>query len=75
MMDLGIIIAIVGSAFGIIAVTLSMFFWLRSEANADRRSYQDIAREDRKDMLTLIRSIDMEIKDFHYRLLKIEEKK
>jgi mannose/fructose/N-acetylgalactosamine-specific phosphotransferase system component IIC len=75
MMDLGIIIAIVGSAFGIIAVTISMFFWLRAEANADRRSYQDIAREDRKDMLTLIRSIEMEIKDFHHRLLKIEEKK
>lgn len=75
MMDLGIIIAIVGSAFGIIAVTLSMFFWLRAEANDDRRLIQENAKEDRKDILYLIRSIELEIRDFHYKLLKIEEKK
>jgi hypothetical protein len=74
-MDLGVLIAIIGSTIAIITVIISMFFWLRSEANADRRHFQDITREDRKDILTLIKSIEMEIKDFHYKLLKIEERK
>lgn len=74
-MDVGIIIAIIGSTFAIVAVIIAMFFWVRSEANSDRRHFQEITHEDRKDILTLIRSIEMEVKDFHYRLLKTEEKK
>jgi hypothetical protein len=73
--DLGLIIAIVGSSVAIVGTIIAMFFWVRGEANADRRSIQETAKEDRKDILNLIRSIELEIRDFHHRLLKIEEKK
>lgn len=73
MTDPSLIIAIVGSAFGIIAVVIAMFFWLRTEANSDRRHFQEIQASDRKDILELIRAIETEMKDFHYRLLEIEK--
>lgn len=50
-----------------------MFLWVRSEANNDRRVMQQIQREDRKDILELIRSIELEMKDFHNRLCNIEQ--
>jgi hypothetical protein len=40
-----------------------MFFWLRSEANADRR-----------DILAIIREIQAEMKEFHGKLCAIEER-
>ena len=52
------------------AVMLPMFFWLRSEANADRRE----SAADRRDVLQLIRDIQTEMKDFHGRLCAIEER-
>jgi len=67
-MDLGIIIAIGGSALSIIGVVLGMMFWMRSECNS-MRSEQ---KEDRKDILSLIRSIELKMKDFHYKLIEIE---
>ena len=73
-MDLGVIIAIIGGSIAIVATTISMFFWVRSEANADRRHFQEITREDRKDILNLIRSIELEMKDFHYQLVNLKEK-
>jgi uncharacterized protein YlxW (UPF0749 family) len=79
--DLGLIIAIVGTGIGIIAVVLAMFFWVRSEANDDRRNMQDIQREDRKDLLQLTRNIENavyaiqnEMKDFHNRLIEVQKK-
>jgi hypothetical protein len=68
-MDTGIIIAIVGSAVAIIGVVVSMMFWVRQEANDIRKDQ----KEDRKDILLLIRSIESEMKDFHDRLLEIEK--
>ena len=56
--------------FANMAVMLPMFFWLRSEANADRRE----SAADRRDVLQLIRDIQTEMKDFHGRLCAIEEK-
>lgn len=67
-MGIELIIAIVGSAIAIIGVVISMMFWMRSEANSMRSDQ----KEDRKDILELIRSIDKEMKDFHFRLLEIE---
>ena len=67
-MHVEIVIAIVGSAIAIVGVMISMMYWVRSEGN-DLRKDQ---KEDRKDILELIRSIDKEMKDFHYRLLEIE---
>jgi hypothetical protein len=66
--DVGLVVAIVGSAIGIIAVVISMFFWVRSEANNDRRRMDDVQREDRKDLLQISRNIENEIKDFHNKL-------
>lgn len=63
-MDLGIIIAIVGSSIGIIGVTIALMLWVRGEANADRR-----------DIVNLIFAIKEEIKDFHGRLCAIEERR
>jgi len=68
MMDLGIIIAIVGSAVAIIGVVIAMMFWVRQEANSLRGE----AKEDRKDLLQISRNIENEMKDFHSRLLEIE---
>lgn len=74
-MDLGIIIAIIGSSIAMIGTVIAMMFWARTEANGLRIE----AKEDRKDFLTLVRKIEngfqemkMENKDFHYRLLEIE---
>lgn len=66
--DTGIIIAIVGSTVAIVGVVISMMFWVRGEANSLRAE----AKEDRKDFLQISRNIEMEMKDFHYRLLEIE---
>lgn len=59
MMELGLIIAIVGSAVAIVGVMLTLFLWTRGEANADRR-----------DIVNLIVAIKEEMKDFHARLEK-----
>lgn len=68
--DIGLIIAIVASAFTIAAVVIALFLWVRSEGNADRRSFYDIQREDRKDLLQISKNIEMEMKDFHRKLEK-----
>lgn len=47
-----------------------MFAWLRSDIALNRQE----ASADRRDILTLIREIQAEIKDFHGRLCAIEEK-
>lgn len=60
-MDLGLIIAIVGTGIAIVGVIIALFLWNRSEANSDRR-----------DFATILRAIQEEMKDFHFRLLEIE---
>lgn len=70
-MDLGIIIAIVGTGITITGVVIAMMFWSRSEANSLRTE----AKEDRKDLVNIARSIELEMKDFHYKLLDIERKR
>lgn len=69
--DVGIIIAIVGSTMAIIGVVISMMFWVRSEANLLRSE----AKEDRKDLIQISRNIEIEMKDFHHRLIEIERQK
>ncbi len=72
MENIGLIIAISAGTFGIIAVMITMFLWVRGEASGDRKYFSQIQAEDRKDMLELIRAIDKEIRDFHHRLLEVE---
>lgn len=49
--------------FGNAAWTVPMWLWARAESRADQRQ-----------MLSIIQSIQMEIKDFHGRLCAIEER-
>jgi Ca2+/Na+ antiporter len=74
--DIGVIIAVVGSAIANIGVVISMMFWVRSEANMLRVEQ----KEDRKDLLQVSRNLEItmisiqnEMKDFHQRLLDIEK--
>lgn len=68
MENISLVIAIVGSAIAIVGVVIAMMFWVRSEGNSLRAEQ----KEDRKDLMQLVRSIEMEMKDFHYKLLEIE---
>lgn len=61
-MDIGSVIAIVGSAIALIGTVMALFLWNRSEANADRR-----------DIFNLVKAMETEMKDFHYRLIEIEK--
>lgn len=56
--DIGLIVAIVGSSLGFIVVTISMFLWIRTEANADRRHFNDIQEKDRRDILRMEKHIE-----------------
>lgn len=66
MMDWSQLLTIVGS-------NLALFIWARTEASQDRRELYSIVNADRKDMLSLVRSIEQEIRDFHHRLINIEK--
>ena len=55
--------AILGTNFAVVALVIGLFTWNRTESNSDRR-----------DMMAIIRSIDLEMKDFHGRLCAIEER-
>jgi hypothetical protein len=59
----------------IVGANTAIFFWLRTEANSDRRQMQQESAADRRDMLTLLRGIQDEMKDFHARLCVIEERR
>lgn len=69
--DIGIIIAIVGTGITIVGVVIALMFWVRQESNSLRSD----AKDDRKDMLNMIRAIESEMKDFHYRLIEIQKEK
>lgn len=55
---------VLGIVLGNAAWVLPMFFWIRSEANADRRAIQ-----------ATLDAIKDEMKDFHARLCVIEERR
>ncbi len=63
-MDLGVVVAILGSTVAIIGVVISMIFWTRSETNHSNQRV-DAIRE-------LVHAIHLEMKDFHNRLCDIE---
>jgi len=73
MENLGLIIAIVGTGLTFVAAMVALFLWQRGEANSDRRYFLEVQSQDRKDLLQISRNIEMEMKDFHYRLLEIEK--
>jgi len=72
-MDLGIIIAIVGSSFAIVGVMIALFLWTRGEANADRRDIVNLIIAIKDDAANFRKEMADEMKDFHARLCVIEE--
>jgi flagellar basal body-associated protein FliL len=68
--DIGLIIAIVGTGIALVGVVIAMMFWSRSEANSLRNE----AKEDRKDMIQLIRSMDLQMTDFHRQMIDVQKK-
>jgi hypothetical protein len=71
MMDWTQVLAIMGANIG---VMLPMFFWLRSEANADRRRSDDQMSETWHEIVVLRQDMNTEMRDFHGRLCAIEER-
>jgi len=85
-MDWNQVLTIVGTNIALIlaslGTTITLFLWARSEASQDRRQFHEEIREDRKDLLTLMRgiqdetkAIQSEIREFHNRLIDIERKR
>lgn len=58
-----------------LGTTITLFLWARGEASTDRREWHEEASADRRDILTLMRGIQEEMKDFHSRLCIIEERR
>lgn len=71
MENVGLIIALLGSAFTIIAAMIAMMLWVRSEANADRRDIINLIIAIKED----VQAIQLEMKDFHTRLCEIEQRR
>jgi hypothetical protein len=71
-MELGVIIAIVGSVMAMIGATITMMLWVRSESRSDCRNLQDQIVTDRREFISLMSEIKLENRDFHHRLLEIE---
>lgn len=51
-----------------------LFIWNRTESRNDIRHMDTENKALRRDMIDVMRSIEMEIKDFHGRLCAIEER-
>jgi len=71
-MNIEIIYVIGGSTLATIGCMISLFLWLRSEANSDRKHYDNLQTQDRRDFISIMNEIKLENRDFHHRLLEIE---
>jgi len=75
MSDFGLIITIVLTGMGIViamgGIVITLFLWMRSEANADRRDIVNLIVAIKED----IQAIQHEVKDFHARMCVIEERR
>lgn len=84
------LLAIIGSNLAIVIVgfgfTFTVFSWSRAEANEDRRHMDEklqkqiesirlTSEQSRRESNEILKSIHDEMKDFHIRLIKIEESK
>ena len=73
--DLGVIIAICSMCITFIAAMVVLFLWTRAESRADSRHMDNKLELYRTETNSLIKAIHDEMKDFHARLVVIEEKK
>jgi len=71
MENLGLIVALLGSAFTIVAAMIAMMLWVRSEANVDRRDIVNLIVAIKED----VHAIQLEVKNFHGRLCDIEARR
>jgi len=55
---------ILGIILGNAAIYMPIFFWMRTEANADRR-----------EIMAILQDMKSEMKDFHGRMCAIEERR
>ena len=62
---------VLGIVLGNAAWMLPMFFWVRSEANSDRRDMMNLILAIKEET----KAIQFEMKDFHNRLCLIEERR
>lgn len=67
-MDWPQILVVIGANLG---TTITLFLWVRSEAREEKAQ----TNEDRRQMISLLKGIQDEMKDFHGRLCAIEERK
>lgn len=63
-----VLVQILGVVVGNAALIIPLWLWSSAENRADMRQMQEVQAADRKDILSIIRSIQEEIKDFHGRL-------
>jgi hypothetical protein len=86
MTDFNLIITIVltgmGIVFAMVGTVIALFLWNCGEANADRRDIVNLIiciKEDaakfREDIQKEVQAIQLEMKDFHNKLIIIEEKR
>jgi hypothetical protein len=75
MENVGLIIALCASAFTIIGAMIAMMLWVRGEANSDRRALDAEHKQLRRDMIDIMRAIELEMRDFHSRMCAIEERR
>lgn len=72
------VLTIVGANIVLIAAcigtTISMFLWARSEAREDQADLSMKLDNQRKEANDLIKAIHEEMKDFHNRLIILEER-
>lgn len=60
--------------FGNVAWVVPLWLWNRSESRADTRQIHERIDANSKEMSTILRAIQDEMKDFHGRLCAIEER-
>jgi len=73
-MDQNTIITLFVFIFTDIGTIISMFLWIRSEANSDRKKLTSMVAAIREDGWAFKKAMMEESKDFHARLCSIEER-
>lgn len=70
------ILTIVGAnivlILGCIGTSITLFLWSRAEAREDQAQLRDMMESNRKETNEIIRSIALEMREFHDRLCEIE---
>jgi hypothetical protein len=61
--NLDIVIAIVGSSIGLMVGVIGLFLWIRSEANSDRRFFQNSQENDRREIYRLEKRLEKLLKN------------